>query len=85
MCRQNWARLIQKVYEIDPLICPKCRKEMKIISIIEDKAVIKKILQHHGFWETRSHDPPICNNPHTPEFTYDDAYSQILSNDYFLQ
>ena len=23
--RRNWARLIQKVYEIDPLICPKCR------------------------------------------------------------
>jgi hypothetical protein len=22
--RRNWARLIQKIYEIDPLLCPKC-------------------------------------------------------------
>jgi len=22
--RRNWARLIQKIYETDPLICPKC-------------------------------------------------------------
>jgi len=22
--KKNWARLIQKVYEVDPLICPKC-------------------------------------------------------------
>jgi len=23
--RKNWARLIQKIYEVDPLICPKCQ------------------------------------------------------------
>ncbi|MBL7203360.1 MAG: transposase [Desulfobacteraceae bacterium] len=23
--KRNWARLIQKIYEVDPLICPKCR------------------------------------------------------------
>jgi len=22
--RRNWARLIQKIYEVDPLVCPKC-------------------------------------------------------------
>jgi hypothetical protein len=22
--RQNWARLIQKIYETDPLCCPRC-------------------------------------------------------------
>ncbi len=27
---QTWARLIQKVYEMDPLICPRCGSEMKI-------------------------------------------------------
>jgi len=45
-CRKNWARLIQKIYEIDPLTCPKCSGEMKVISVIEDKDVIKKILKH---------------------------------------
>jgi len=23
--RKNWARLIQKIYEVDPLTCPKCQ------------------------------------------------------------
>ncbi|MFC1876009.1 hypothetical protein ACFL2E_01845 [Thermodesulfobacteriota bacterium] len=23
--RRNWARLIQKIYQVDPLLCPKCR------------------------------------------------------------
>jgi hypothetical protein len=30
--RQNWARLIQKIYEVDPLISPKCQGEMRILS-----------------------------------------------------
>jgi hypothetical protein len=34
--RQNWARLIQKIYEVDPLICLKCQGQMKIISFIEE-------------------------------------------------
>ena len=33
--RKNWARLIQKIYEADPLTCPKCRGIMRIISFIE--------------------------------------------------
>ncbi len=33
--RKNWARLIQKVYEIDPLICPKCQGTMKVIGSIK--------------------------------------------------
>ncbi len=43
--RKNWARLIQKIYEVDPLTCPKCSGSMKVISVIEDEKVIKKILQ----------------------------------------
>ena len=33
--RKNWARLIQKVYEIDPLICPECQGTMKVIGSIK--------------------------------------------------
>jgi hypothetical protein len=44
--RKNWSRLIQKIYEVDPLICPKCSGEMKVISVIEDEEVIKKILKN---------------------------------------
>ena len=51
--RRNWARLIQKVYETDPLMCAKCQGEMRVISVIEDQAIIKKNLQHPGIWDTQ--------------------------------
>jgi len=40
--RKNWARLIQKLYEVDTLECPKCSGKMKVISVIEDQDVIKR-------------------------------------------
>ena len=46
--RKNWARLIQKIYEVDPLTCPKCSGKIKIISMIKDEEVIKKGLKHLG-------------------------------------
>jgi len=48
--RKNWARLIQKIYEADPLLCPKCQARMRIISSIEDPEVIKKMLKHLRLW-----------------------------------
>jgi hypothetical protein len=32
--RKNWARLIQKIYNVNPLVCSKCFGSMKIISFI---------------------------------------------------
>ena len=51
--RKNWARLIQKIYEVDPLTCPKCSGKMKVISVLEDEDVIKKILKHLGLWTSK--------------------------------
>ena len=39
--RQNWDRLIQKIYEVNPLICPKCQGSMRIISFIEKLDIIE--------------------------------------------
>jgi hypothetical protein len=39
--RKNWARLIQKIYEVDPLTCPKCSGTMKVIGVIEDEEVTR--------------------------------------------
>jgi hypothetical protein len=61
--RKNWARLIQKIYEIDPLTCPKCSGRMKVISVIEDEEVIKKILAHLGLWKVKPRPPPKANEP----------------------
>jgi hypothetical protein len=48
--RKNWARLIQKIYEVDPLTCPKCGGVMRILSFIQDRQVIQAILKHLGLW-----------------------------------
>ena len=63
--RKRWAALIKQVYEVDPLSCPKCGKEMKIISFIEpdQTAVIEKILRHCGLWE----EAPARDPPSVPE------------------
>ena len=87
--RKNWARLIQKIYEVDPLICPKCRGTMRIIGFIEDPSVIRAILEHLGLWMARArpapkiHDPPVCvhsTGGMTDPFVMDDV-SQLPIND----
>ncbi len=44
--RAAWARLIAKVYEVNPLECVKCGSPMKILAVITDPEEIKKILRH---------------------------------------
>ena len=44
--RQSWARLIQKVWEISPMTCPRCGGEMRVVAVITDPAVIDEILRH---------------------------------------
>jgi hypothetical protein len=38
-----WAKIIRKVYEVDPLTCPECGAQMRVISLIEDPTVIERI------------------------------------------
>jgi hypothetical protein len=66
--RKSWARLIQKIYEVDPLICPKCQGTMRIISSIEDPSVIRDILNHLGLWLVRSRPPPKIQNTPIREY-----------------
>lgn len=33
--KARWARMIKKVYEVDPLTCPKCGAVMRILTVIE--------------------------------------------------
>jgi hypothetical protein len=67
-CRKSWARLIQKIYEVDPLICPKCRGTMRIISSIEDQEVVNTILKHLGLWLNRSKPPTKAHAPPAREY-----------------
>ena len=42
--RAAWARLIAKVYEVDPMICDQCGSPMRILAIITNPQEVKKIL-----------------------------------------
>ena len=89
--RKNWARLIQKIYEVDPLTCPKCSGPMKVISVIEDQDIIKKILKHLGLWEVhppqerrvKPRPPPRMakTQPHHTEPHIDYSDSQVCPSD----
>jgi len=48
---KKWRELIKKVWEADPLICPHCQHEMRIVALIDEAAVIERILRHLGLWE----------------------------------
>lgn len=52
--RATCARLIKKVYEAAPLVCPHRSGEMRFLSVIEH------ILRHPGLWDPRppSKAPP---------------------------
>ncbi len=74
--KKKWAQLIRKVYEVDPLECPACGGKMSVISIIYEKDVIQKILEHLNLWEQDL--PPPAEERYIYE-PYDDGYSLTLN------
>jgi hypothetical protein len=61
--------LIRRVYQADPLLCPRCGGTMKIIAFIEasQQEVIRKILRHCGLWQDPpSRGPPPATRPSQP-------------------
>jgi hypothetical protein len=55
--RREWARLIAKVFEVDPLRCV-CGATMRVVAFILRPAVIRKIIEHRPCTEPRAHAPP---------------------------
>ena len=73
---RSWARLIMKIYEVDPLICPRCGGDMRIIAPVEDCKVVKKILDYLGIYESQRKRPP-------PKIhTYCDEFDDYIDLDY---
>ena len=58
--KATWARLIRKVYEADRLVCPECKGPMRVIALIDDPGVVRRILEHLGRWvpEPAERGPP---------------------------
>jgi len=84
-----WTRVIQKVYEVDPLQCPECGGRLKVISFITDPEVIRRILEHLGLWLANARPvprapspPPASQGRPDPSFrqrppAYGDDFSQL--------
>jgi len=75
--RRGWAEMIRKVYEVNPLLCPQCQGEMRIIAFLSDYAVVDRIIAHLKLTFVADRPPP-------PRL----AYQEILvaaeaSADYF--
>jgi len=58
--RRRWANLIRRVYQTDPLICPKCGSKMRILSFITQPGVINEILEHLKNRPTQTRAPPTA-------------------------
>ena len=63
-----WTRLIRKVYEADPLECPKGNGPMRVIALIDNPGVVRRILEHLGRWapEPAERAPP-AQTPDSPQ------------------
>jgi hypothetical protein len=58
-----WADCIKRIYEINPLLCPKCNSEMKIIAFIQDPNTIRNIMLSQNI-PIQLMPPPITSPPH---------------------
>ena len=82
--RNNWARLIQKIYNVNPLLCAKCWGSMRIISLIDDAQIIKKILKHLDLWDVRPKPSPRANSPPPESVIIYDECSSPGVDDYII-
>ena len=46
--RYAWALLLARIYEVFPLVCPRCGGEMRIIAFITDAGAVRDILTYLG-------------------------------------
>ncbi len=44
--RRRWAELLRRIFEVDPLACPRCGQQMRIVAFITEPRVIDLILDH---------------------------------------
>lgn len=55
---KGWAALIRKVYEVDPLKCPRCGGRMTVMAFLTRASVIDRIIAHLKISFTAERPPP---------------------------
>ena len=55
---KGWAAMIRKVYEVDPMVCPKCGGQMKVVAFITEFSVVDRIINHLKLTFVAEKPPP---------------------------
>jgi hypothetical protein len=56
--KRRWAELLRRLFEVDPLACPRCGTAMRIVAFITAPATIDRILDHLRRTRPRQRAPP---------------------------
>jgi len=69
--RRPWAELLARIFGHQVLICPRCHRRMNRVQLVDDPAVIHRILTYLGLPTSL---PPIApaRAPPQPELDFDD-------------
>ena len=68
--RYAWALLLARIYEVFPLVCPRCGGEMRIIAFLSDAGAVREIRSH---WDEPTSLPPIAPARGPPLWEITDA------------
>ena len=74
--------MIKKVYEIDPLLCPMCYGQMKIIAFITDYSLIDRIVNRLNLHFFSERLPPFSEHLlYKAEESASDYYNGFVDSD----
>ena len=54
--------MLQRVFDVDALHCPRCGATMRLVAAIEDPLVARRILEYLGL---PARAPPVCPSEET--------------------
>ncbi len=57
-CLSSWARLLAKVYQVDPLVCTRCGQRMSVVGFVTGAVAVGRILEHLGLRTPQAEKPP---------------------------
>jgi len=77
----RWAALLQRVFDVDALRCPRCGSTMRLLAAIEDPDVARRILECLEL-PARAPPPGKVGGPHDePARLEDDRYFDQSAGD----
>jgi hypothetical protein len=74
-CGWRWAALMRRTFGFDVLACSRCGERLRLVALIEDAAVVGRILRHLGLPDTIPTPRPARAPPATTTVGRDDEFA----------